>query len=93
MTRATIAIQWLRAKILDDGIGYLQIRTFANPEGLPLFNQAIQKFLDANVKALVIDLRNNSGGAVATGQEIASRLIPDDRPLYRQVDRRGVSGR
>jgi len=88
MIRAMISIQWIRAKILDGGIGYLRIQTFANPEALPVFNQAIQKFIDADIKALVIDVRDNSGGAVATGEEIASRLIPDDKPIFRQIDRR-----
>ena len=86
--RAQISIQWLRAKILDGNIGYLRIQTFANPEALPIFNQAMQKFIDADIKALVIDVRDNSGGAVATGEEIASRLIPDDKPIFRQIDRR-----
>jgi carboxyl-terminal processing protease len=88
MTRAIISIQWLRAKILDGGIGYLRIQTFANPEALPLFNQAMQRFIDADIHGLVIDLRGNSGGAVATGEEIASRLIPDGKPLFHQIDRR-----
>jgi len=86
--RATISIQWLRARILDGGIGYLRIQTFANPDALPVFNQAMQRFIDADIRALVIDVRDNSGGAVATGEEIASRLIPDDKPLFRQIDRR-----
>jgi carboxyl-terminal processing protease len=88
IVRAIISIRWLQAKILDGRIGYLKIQTFANPEALPLFNEAMQKFIDADVRALVVDVRNNGGGAVATGQEIASRLIPEGKPLFRQVDRR-----
>lgn len=89
MTRATIAIEWLRARVLDGGIGYLRIRAFAIPEQLPLFNQAMDKFSQANIRALVIDVRDNVGGALATGEEIASRLMPQDSPIYKQIDRRG----
>jgi carboxyl-terminal processing protease len=89
MTRATIAYDWLRAKILDGNVGYLQIRQFAIPDALPLFNQAMEKFAAANVRALIIDVRGNPGGAVATGEEIASRLMPESKPIYQQVDRRG----
>jgi carboxyl-terminal processing protease len=89
ITRATISIEWLRAKILDGGIGYLHIRTFAVPDALPLFNEAMDRFAKENIRALVIDLRGNAGGSVATGEEIASRLMPDARPIYQQVDRRG----
>lgn len=89
MTRATISIDWVQAKILDGNIGYLHIRTFAIPDALPLFNKAMDRFSSANVRALVIDLRGNAGGSVATGEEIASRLMPDQTPIYQQVDRRG----
>ena len=89
MTRATIAIDWMRARILEGGIGYLQIRQFAIPDALPLFNKAMDQFAAANIRALIIDVRSNPGGSVATGEEIASRLMPDERPIYQQVDRRG----
>ena len=39
ITRATISIEWLRARILDGGIGYLQIRQFAIPDALPLLSR------------------------------------------------------
>jgi len=89
MTRATIAIDWMRARIMEGGIGYLQIRQFAIPDALPLFNKAMDQFAEANIRALIIDVRSNPGGSVATGEEIASRLMPDERPIYQQVDRRG----
>jgi carboxyl-terminal processing protease len=89
MTRATISIDWVQAKILDGNIGYLHIRTFAIPDALPLFNKAMDRFNSSNIRALVIDLRGNAGGSVATGEEIASRLMPDQTPIYQQVDRRG----
>lgn len=88
LTRATISVEWMRAKILDGGIGYLQIRQFAVPDALPLFNKAMDRFAEANIKALIIDVRGNPGGSVATGEEILSRLLPDERPLFREVDRR-----
>jgi carboxyl-terminal processing protease len=89
MTRASISIDWLQAKILEGGIGVMRIRTFAVPDALPLFNKAMDRFAQANIRALIIDLRGNAGGSVATGEEIASRLMPDARPIYQQVDRRG----
>lgn len=89
MIRATISIEWMQARILDGGIGYLRIRAFANPDSISLFNRAMERFAEANIRALIIDVRDNSGGAVATGEEILSRLLPENRPLYRQVDRRG----
>ena len=48
----------------------------------------MDRFAEANIRALIIDVRGNPGGSVATGEEILSRLLPDDKPLYRQVERR-----
>ena len=89
MVRATITNQWIRARILEGNIGYLQIRQFAIPDGLPIFNRAMARFAEANITALIIDVRNNPGGSVPTGEEILSRLLPDNKPIYRTVDRRG----
>ncbi|MCC6180144.1 MAG: PDZ domain-containing protein [Chloroflexi bacterium] len=89
ITRATVSYQWLRARILDGNIGYLKIRTWVTPDSLSLFNDAMQQFLDADVQGLIVDVRGNSGGSVATGEQVASRLIPPDQPLYQQIDRRG----
>jgi carboxyl-terminal processing protease len=88
LTRAMVSVQWLRSKILDGGIGYLQIRQFAIPDALPIFDKAMKQFEEANIRALIIDVRTNPGGSVATGEEILSRLLPEARPLFRQVDRR-----
>jgi len=89
MVRATITNQWLRARILDGNIGYLQIRQFAIPDGLPIFERAMKRFEDANITALIIDVRNNPGGSVPTGESILGRFLPNNKPIYRTVDRRG----
>ena len=88
LTRAQISVQWVRSKILDGGIGYLQISIFATTDALPIFHRELQKLIDANITALVVDLRNNGGGVVPTAEEIASRLIPNGRPLYHVTERR-----
>lgn len=88
LTRAMVSVQWLRSKILEGGVGYLQIRQFAIPDALPIFDKAMEKFAEANIKSLIIDVRTNPGGSVATGEEILSRLLPESRPLFREVDRR-----
>lgn len=89
ITRATITNTWMRARILEGNIGYMQIRQFAIPDGLPIFERAMARFADANVTALIIDVRNNPGGSVATGEDILGRLLPSNLPIYRTIDRRG----
>ncbi|MDP8921584.1 MAG: S41 family peptidase [Chloroflexota bacterium] len=89
MTRAQISMDWIRARILDGNIGHLRIRTFPGPDALPLFNRAMERFSEAKVNGLIIDLRGNGGGSVATGEQVASKFIAENVPLYQQIDRRG----
>ena len=52
-------------KILDSGIGYVKVNS--NYDDLNLivrvFERALKKFEDANVRGVIIDMRQNSGGA------------------------------
>src|SRR5437016_1650407 len=52
-----------RAFLLASGIGYLRITGFEEPTG-KLVKEAIEKLGGENLKGLVIDLRDNPGGAV-----------------------------
>lgn len=86
--RAQIRVAWLSSRVIEDGIGYLQLTTFPGPEALGDFRQAMARFDTAGIRALVIDVRGNGGGSVDTGIEIASRFIRQG-PLFQRVDRRG----
>lgn len=88
LTRAEIKIDWLASRVLDDGVGYLQLRTFPTPGALGEFREAMDRFKAAGIRALVIDVRRNGGGSVDTGIEIASQFIRQG-PLFQRVDRRG----
>lgn len=71
ITRAEITIPTATTKVLDDGIGYIQISQFSdNTE--QLISQGITDFQHKGVKKLIVDLRDNPGGEVDSAQEIAS---------------------
>lgn len=42
------------------------------------------------VQGLILDLRDNFGGAVASGYEVASSLLPQGKTFFIVVDRSGV---
>ncbi len=68
------------------GVGYLRIRNFKYPTST---GQAVDEALAelADRRALVIDVRNNGGGADSVGRIIANRFA--DRPrLYMRVSHR-----
>lgn len=52
-------------KILDSGIGYVKINSNFDDLNLivRVFERALKKFEEANVRGLIIDMRQNSGGA------------------------------
>jgi len=71
ITRDTISVPTATGKILDDNIGYLQVSQFSD-DTYGLVQQAVAKFQQAGVKKVILDLRDDPGGEVATAQDIAS---------------------
>jgi hypothetical protein len=74
-TRAEISVPWVNARVLEDGIGYLKIRQFPPLDAIGVFDQAVAMLDGADVKALVIDVRDNSGGFIDLSDKVVSRFI------------------
>lgn len=80
---------------LDETTGYLRILSFSGfsaagdfASGLAELEEALDTiFSDANLKALVIDVRINSGGSDPYGLAIASRLTAHEYLAYNKVAR------
>lgn len=73
--RAIIEVASVKdAKVLDQGIGYLRITSFAEPTA-----EALQKELEAleakKITALVLDLRNNPGGLLTAAIDVSSKFL------------------
>lgn len=84
ITRATITVPNATGKILAGNIGYIQISQFSDGDeqgdnnSFTLVKQAVQKFQQAGVKKIILDLRDNPGGEVDSAQNIASLWLPDN---------------
>jgi carboxyl-terminal processing protease len=72
---------------LDDRTGYLRITSFEAQTAEQL-KKAIEKLGGTKLTALVLDLRDNPGGAVAAGLETAAMFLP---PGTRLLSIRGRS--
>ena len=83
ITREKIVVKSASGKMLDNGIGYIQITTFGDNTTSEL-RAALKDLLAQNPKGLVIDLRNNGGGYLQTAVEVASEFIPKGAVLYEQ---------
>ncbi len=70
-----------RAFRVATGIGYVRITSFEAATG-SLVKQAIEKLGGESLKALVLDLRNNHGGAVEAAVEIASLFLAPDQLIF-----------
>ncbi|MDO5332232.1 MAG: S41 family peptidase [Bacillota bacterium] len=86
ITEQTVASALLNKETVgeDTGLGYIQIAAFGSGTADD-FKKELKKMEDANVKGLVIDLRNNGGGLVDTAIDIADMLMNKGTVVYAQA--------
>lgn len=77
-------VEWRR---LDDGVGYIVIRSFADDAVAEKFDEALEAFRDA--PGLIIDVRGNGGGDTAVARPIMGRFISETKPYARMRRREG----
>lgn len=70
-----------RAFLLEPGIGYLRIKSFDEPTG-KLVKSTIEKLGGADLKGLVIDMRDNPGGAVQAAVDVASLFLQPSQLVF-----------
>jgi len=70
-----------RAFEIAPGVGYLRIKGFEGPTG-KLVKETIEKLGGANLKGLIIDVRDNPGGAVQSAVETASLFLKPDQLVF-----------
>ena len=77
----------LEHRRLEGGIGYVVIRSFADPATVAAFDAALASVADA--PGLVIDVRDNGGGDTAVARPIMGRFITETRAYARMRRRNG----
>lgn len=94
LTRDRIAINPVKSelKVQPDGsrVGYIRLRQF-NANATREMETAIRDLQRQDVTGYILDLRNNPGGLLQAGVEIA-RLWLDPGPIVYTVDRQGIQG-
>jgi C-terminal processing protease CtpA/Prc len=76
---------------MRDSIGYMYYGSFSDPVGEANLDEVFLHFRDC--KALIIDVRNNSGGSLAYSERIASRFIDEKRRVGYIVHKTGPGHR
>ena len=76
-------------RILRDGVGYIRLTQFGEGSG-PEFAKALQTLQEQKMTALVVDLRDNPGGLLATAVEITGMLLPKGAEVVSVRGREGT---
>lgn len=74
--------------VIEEGIGYVHITEF---DGITVdqYTEAMAVLKENDVKGMILDLRSNPGGNVASLTEIARKILPEGLIVYTE-DRNGV---
>jgi carboxyl-terminal processing protease len=74
LTRAVIQIKSVRWKKLPDDIGYVRLRSFQKSTTDEL-EEALHDLEEQNIRALVLDLRNNPGGLLEQAIAVSDEFL------------------
>ena len=84
--RAEIEVPTVEHRMLDDEIGYIRISNFDRMT-YPQFMTALNSLAQANMRGLVIDVRNNPGGLLDSVVRITNELVPEGLIVYTENKR------
>jgi carboxyl-terminal processing protease len=76
--REQIRVHSVRIHDLGGGIEYIKLRQFQEQTAHDL-EQALEKFSQSGMKALVLDLRNNPGGLLTAAVEVTEKFVDDGK--------------
>jgi carboxyl-terminal processing protease len=88
ITREMIKISSIKSAMLNEGIGYIKIFQFQKQTASDI-SVALSDLKQKNMRALVLDLRNNPGGLVYSAVDIVSRFIPSGEIVVYTKNRKG----
>ncbi len=80
LTRQTIRIESVSHKMMDGGIGYIHLSRFAENSTADM-RKAILDLKSQGMKALILDLRFNTGGLLREAIDISDLFLPKGAPI------------
>lgn len=93
LTRADITVKDVAfAEMITDEIGYIRLTRFSKNAGSEM-RAALNKFIDNDASAFILDLRNNPGGLLGSSIEILEMIVPKDQLLLTTKGRTKESNR
>lgn len=83
ITRDTITIASVEAKILDGSVGYLKISRFGDDTSALALAKA-KEFKAKNVRSVILDLRGNPGGYLDAAVNVSSIWLPEGKIVLQE---------
>ena len=79
LTRAEIKIDSVEKNMLEDGIGYIKVNSFTGRTSEEFRNTLFSLLHNENseLKSLILDLRDNSGGLLSAANDVADAFISE----------------
>ncbi len=87
ITRGVIPLETVRFRMLPDGIGHMQITSFASNTNDHV-KEALDEFRSAGGRGLIVDLRYNPGGLLGEVVDVTSQFLDDGLVTY-ELDGQG----
>lgn len=84
VTKEEIQVPVVAGKMLDDQIGYIQIAQFTGLTS-DQFAEYYQDLQSQDMKALIVDLRNNPGGLLDAAVDTLCQILPEGLVVYVQT--------
>ncbi|MBZ9711831.1 S41 family peptidase [Deinococcus multiflagellatus] len=75
MERQPVTIVSVESTVLPGNIGYIALNTFYNEKVTEQFRAAVADMKKKNVKGLILDLRDNGGGLLNAGVDVADQFM------------------
>ncbi|NJD56135.1 MAG: S41 family peptidase [Nitrospirae bacterium] len=88
LTREVIKIKSVKAKVLEEGIGYVKLSQFQEQSAADL-SAALAKLQEEKIAALVLDLRNDPGGLLNSAIDVTSQFLPKGKLIVYTKTRSG----
>lgn len=85
--RAAITVSSISDEIINEDIGYIKISQF-NVNSDEQFKEILDRFDEAGISKLIVDVRNNPGGEVGAVLNIANNFV-SEKPLLIQQNADG----
>ncbi len=88
IVRDTIKIKSVKAKMLQDDIGYVKLTQFQEASATDLV-RALDKLKKEGMTSLILDLRNDPGGLLNSAVEVAEHFLPPKKLVVYIKGRKG----